>query len=320
MTGIERLRVLGRCYAENDDVTARAHGYVLTSIADQIERDLREERDRWDEELCEAQMDKTRVMAVYLEMNKHVSGVEGAEDSPVAHWARELRRALKSDTSDKRDAQNPSCADPAETAGVTSEAAKVTREDAEAAAWVREHGGLGRVKQRRYESIPRAAYERKRRALLGHIAECETALGKRREAIARLADENDALRLERAQMRPRLMPEGMEWPRFEDGEPLEFGDEVLCDGRCSPAVVDFIELDRSGFKLYAKSGHLIAGADLRYGERVKRPEPNDSWGKWRKNLEADALGYAQDAYHGLKTSIDFDEYERRAKALAERDA
>ena len=62
---------------------------------------------------------------------------------------------------------------------------------------------------------------------------------------------------------------------------MRFGDEVLCDGRCSPAVVDFIELDRSGFKLYARSGHLIAGADLRYGEPIKRPAP--------KVLDADGV-------------------------------
>ena len=220
MSGIDRLR--GVAYLWNDN--------ELRSIADQIEREGEEydrrQSKRW-----------TIVWWMVREMEQHVSGVKGAEDSPVARWARELRYALKSDTSDERDAQNPSCAHPAETADVTSEAEKVTRdpvedvsmsaydllpqEEREAIAWVREHGGLERVKQQRYESIPRAAYERKRRALLGHIAECETALGKRREAIARLADENDALRLERAQMRPRLMPEGMEWPTV-DGKPVDF--------------------------------------------------------------------------------------------------
>ena len=152
MTGIERLRHV-------------AHGWdskVISSIADQIDRELREERDCWDSELCEAQMDKHRVMAVYLEMSKHVSGVEGMEDSPVARWARELRRALKSDTSDSTDAQKPSWRDHAETADVTSGAAKVTRDpsedvsvsaydllpadEREAIAWVREHGGLDAVK------------------------------------------------------------------------------------------------------------------------------------------------------------------------------
>lgn len=45
----------------------------------------------------------------------------------------------------------------------------------------------------------------------------------------------------------------------------------------------------------------------------------DSWERWRSDLESDALGYAQDAYHGLETSIDFDGFVRRAKALAERE-
>ena len=48
-------------------------------------------------------------------------------------------------------------------------------------------------------------------------------------------------------------------------------------------------------------------------------ERPDSWERWRSDLESAALGYAQDAYHGLKTSIDFDGFVRRARALAERE-
>ena len=137
MTGNERLR----------DVAHVWNNAELRSIADQIERE---------------HVSRMRVLAVVTEMERHVSGVEGAEDSPVARWARELRRALKSDTSDVSDAQNPSCAYSSEAASVTSDAQKVTREDAEdvsmsaydllpqdereAIAWVREHGGLERVK------------------------------------------------------------------------------------------------------------------------------------------------------------------------------
>lgn len=65
------------------------------------------------------------------DMERHVSGVEGMEDSPVARWARELRDALKSDTSDGRDAQKPSWHDHTYAAGVTSDAVKVTRDPAE---------------------------------------------------------------------------------------------------------------------------------------------------------------------------------------------
>ena len=286
MTGIERLRELTWNVS---DVGGRKYrgGFVVTTvedidaIADQIERELQEERDRWDEELCDAQMDKTRVMAAYLEMNKHVSGVEGAEDSPVARWARELRDALKSDTSDGAEQQKPSCANAAETADVTLGAAKVTPADREAIAWVREHGGLERVKAQRRESIPRAAYERKKSGFLDHIAECETALGKRREAIARLADENDALRLERAQMRPRLMPEGMEWlikawPRFEDDAPVKFGDMALIDGEAD--MVEAVQLWIHGRPVIHGDG---GSQQLERGERVKRPAP--------KVLDADGV-------------------------------
>ena len=55
-----------------------------------------------------------------------------------------------------------------------------------AAAWVREHGGLERVKAQRRESMPRAAYERKKAGFLDHIAECERALGRRNVRIEEL--------------------------------------------------------------------------------------------------------------------------------------
>ena len=145
-------------------------------------------------------------------------------------------------------------------------------EDREAIAWVRSNGGLERIKVQRRESIPRAAYERKKAGFLGHIAECERALGRRRDAIARLANENDALRLERAQMRPRLMPEGMEWPRFEDGEPVRIGDDFERDGDENGVSTVTVYLDGSfalNFRAYSR------------GERVKRPAP--------KVLDADGV-------------------------------
>ena len=102
----------------------------------------------------------------------------------------------------------------------------LTEEDREALRWVRAHGGLERIKVQRRESIPRAAYERKKAGFLGHIAECERALGRRRDVITKLANENDALRLELAQMRSRLMPEGMEWPTV-DGKPVVIGERLV---------------------------------------------------------------------------------------------
>ena len=61
-------------------------------------------------------------------------------------------------------------------------------EEREAIAWVREHGGLDKIKQRRADSIPRSAYERKKAGWLDHIRECETALTKRNDRIAELED------------------------------------------------------------------------------------------------------------------------------------
>lgn len=191
MTGIDRLRTLAGAWDE------WGLGGTLAEMADQIERELREERDRWDSELCEAQMDKSRVIAVYLEMNKHSLGHGGMEDSPVARWARELRGALKSDASDGSEAQSPSCADADGAADATSEAPKVTREDAEAIAWVRERGGLEAVEA-------------------------------------------------------RLMPEGYEWPRYDTGEPVMFGDCVENrHGTCTVKSVRF----------YSGGGVTVYGED-----------------------------------------------------------
>lgn len=60
--------------------------------------------------------------------------------------------------------------------------------------WVEEHGGLEKIRRQRRESIPRAAYERKRGNLLKHIAGCEKALGKRNKRVKELEKEAKGLR------------------------------------------------------------------------------------------------------------------------------
>lgn len=126
MTGIERLRALAR---RMDELGVWPGGAKLLDIAGQIEREQDEERSRWDDDLCDAQMDKTCVTAVYLEMNRHVLCHEGMEDSPVARWARELREALGGDVRDHAADVSVSAYD------------LLPQEDREAIAWVREHGG-----------------------------------------------------------------------------------------------------------------------------------------------------------------------------------
>ena len=287
MTGIDRLRTLAGAWDE------WGLGGPLAEMADEIER----------ERACDADaIENVRLIVggVIDDVERHVSGHEGADDSPVARWARELRRALKSDTSDAREAQNPSCHDPAETADVSSEVAKVTRDPAEdvsvsaydllpqeerdAIAWVREHGGLERVKAQRRESMPRAAYERKKAGFLGHIAECETALGRRNERISELEERvrvreraNDELNEELNAMRPRLMPEGMGWlvevwPRFKDDAPVRLLDDFERYGEENGVGAVTMYADGSfslNFRAYSK------------GERVNRPAP--------KVLDADGV-------------------------------
>ena len=209
MTGIERLREL---VAGINPITVvfgvtmtaydRKHKEVagvrlrdfLADIAGQIERERDEERSRWDDELCDAQMDKTCVMAVYLEMNRHVLGHEGMEDSPVARWARELRAALGGDVRG------------------------LTDEDREAISWVRDHGGLDSV----------------RKLLDWVVGHCSTKQqldfdfwlsGRVMHELGFDEDMADRDEVER-RLLARLMPEGMEWPMV-DGEPVVIGERLV---------------------------------------------------------------------------------------------
>lgn len=121
MTGIARLRELADKYAElgkdhaTIDVVPSGMAMLFSSIANQIER----------EHACDgdtAENIRLIVGGVIDDMERHVLGHEGMEDSPVARWARELREALGGDERDHAD-------------------------EREAIAWVREHGGLDMVRR-----------------------------------------------------------------------------------------------------------------------------------------------------------------------------
>ena len=205
------------------------------------------------------------------EMERHVSGVEGSEDSPVASWARELRAALGATVSRH------------ESDGVADVSVSaydlLPQEERDAIAWVREHGGLERVKAQRRESMPRAAYERKKAGFLGHIAECETALGRRNERISELEERvrvrehaNDELNEELNAMRPRLMPEGMDWPTV-DGEPVVIGERMRSCGIDDCKVVG---IDPGNSRLILASDNIEEGKATYFtdfAECCHRPAP-----------------------------------------------
>lgn len=73
----------------------------------------------------------------------------------------------------------------------------------------------------------------------------------------------------RKQIEVAVLPEGVVWPRFEDGEPVGFGDlYVNADGNRSE--VQYIGFKPNGFKVNKGQKRNEWKA---YGEPVKRPEP-----------------------------------------------
>ena len=174
-------------------------------------------------------------------------------------------------------------------------------EDREAVAWVREHGGIAYVKDAwnvrsnldRQLAKERAKVERQQR----HIEFVQGKCRERRERVAELSSmsrEADYRRVELCSalgidpgtgwadamvaMHQRLMPEGMEWPMFEDGEPVRVGDEVVDEAEEFVYRVSEIAFsDGYGTCLRyedqrdGNSYNFIDG--LEPGQLVRRPEP-----------------------------------------------
>lgn len=69
----------------------------------------------------------------------------------------------------------------------------------------------------------------------------------------------------------RALPEGIEWPHFEDGELVKIGDEVEYGGK--ELEVDAICFDREEWSMALRRNLDISRMSGSYGERVKRPVP-----------------------------------------------
>lgn len=69
----------------------------------------------------------------------------------------------------------------------------------------------------------------------------------------------------------RALPDGMEWPRFDDGELVKVGDEVEYKGETMRVYL--ATLDADGWALWCSRDGIDGRLSGSYGERVKRPAP-----------------------------------------------
>lgn len=126
--------------------------------------------------------------------------------------------------------------------------------------WVRDHGGIEVLRRMFHDADSRRV-------------ELCAALG-----IDLDKGWSDAM----AAMRLRLVPEGMEWPRFEDGEPVRIGDSAPF-GTDDVMEVVGVEINRFGYVLHGSIDDGMMGCvdGDEHGVAVKRPTP--------KVLDADGV-------------------------------
>ena len=301
MTGIERLRKLAGDYknlSTKQDyigINTRREADLLCDIADQIERERACDSDT-------AENIRLIVGRVIDDMERHISGVEGMEDSTVARWARALREALGATVSRH---ESDDVAD--------SPYDAILPEDREAVAWVRGHGGLDAVKklldwvvghcstrqqldfdfwlsgrvmhELGFEEDMADRDEVERRLLARLMPEgCDWEFLKLHMSNLRgfMLDVMDRLGVDKSDsdapeivfdvLDRRLMPEGMEWPRHESGELVGFGD--LFEGEGEPLTCHSVTVNDHG-------DFCLNDTWFKSGQRVKRPAP--------KVLDADGV-------------------------------
>ena len=169
-------------------------------------------------------------------------------------WRRHIREceeALRKRNARIRELENAAC-----------ERRTVRAEDREAAEWVREHGGLDVIEAIWDNDVPLAN---------GVIDALWPGVRPDDCSNEHVMDE----------LRERLMPEGMEWPRFEDGEFVRSGDRLIDDNGDWFSAVSFIftcdwwcieGYQQIGFgTLSRETKRKLSG--MPPGDRVKRPAP-----------------------------------------------
>lgn len=106
--------------------------------------------------------------------------------------------------------------------------------------------------------------------MFGVVCKEETCLSCMVKMMTAIADRIDA---------ERALPDGIEWPRFEDGEPVRIGDELEFEGKTM--LVCDATFYADGWALWCDRGDTSGRLYGKYGERVERPAP--------KVLDADGV-------------------------------
>ena len=163
----------------------------------------------------------------------------------------------------------------------------ISGRDSDILAWVEEHGGIEGLKSMLHEGEKAKESVRRQQA---HIESIQRTLSERGKRIQEMQQTlNEALPAKKwvearggvEELEKRLMPEGMEWPCFEDGEPVRFGD-VVSDGyetgrvyyvtfdTVNPVIIGFTD------ETPDQDPGTWLEVSVNDGERVKRPERKDS--------------------------------------------
>lgn len=130
-------------------------------------------------------------------------------------------------------------------------------ENASAAEWLR--GIIGRYEDEAYGpdgGCPTMA------RMFGVVCKEETCRSCMVKLMTAIADRIDA---------ERALPDGMEWPRFEDGGLVKAGDEV--EYKDETMRVYLATLDADGWALWCSREGIDGRLSGSYGERVKRSAP-----------------------------------------------
>lgn len=98
--------------------------------------------------------------------------------------------------------------------------------------------------------------------MFGVVCKEETCRGCMVKMMTAIADRIDA---------ERALPEGMEWPRFEDGELVRIGDEVEFEGKTMRVCE--VALYADSWALWCDCEDMSGRLHGSYCERVERPAP-----------------------------------------------